>query len=108
MSERILSEYARLFNEKCICWNEDWNQNILYLRSVENCFNNIYQRTGTLLLNDVYKYLGIPEEDKYRNVGWKKDLEWSDGFICFDLDMYAQEGPIILDFNVDGMIDYDF
>lgn len=111
MSNRELSEYAREFNKSCELWEDDKAMNLTLIRLIQHHFNDMLELRGTVYLNEVYDYLGIPKEEKYRNVGWKLDCECSDGFIDFGLCKAAiinGENPnIMLDFNVDGVINYD-
>lgn len=114
MSNKGFSEYAREFNESCLGWSNERGRNITVLRQLELYFNYVFMTKGELYLNDVYREIGIPEEPKYKNVGWNGKTDLSDGFISFRLfemdnirETVYGEGPnIMLDFNVDGVIRY--
>lgn len=114
MPNRELSIYAREFNVNCKGWKNNRGRNLSLLRVKELHFNKLLGEKGELYLNDVYRELGIPEEPKFKNVGWIKD-KWGDGYISFYIfemeniqETVNGEGPnIMLDFNVDGVIRYE-
>ena len=109
-TNKTTSEYAREFDKNCIGWTEDRLHNIGLLLLYEHYFDAIFRTEGKLYLNDVYRELGIPEEDKYSKVGWLRGSDGNDGYVDFGLigsiDRKGEGSNVMLDFNVDGTIDY--
>lgn len=110
------SIYAKFFNnETSKDWSPNPEANILFLRAQQQFANHRLNAKGYLLLNDVYKALGMKPTTAGAVVGWLKDSE-GDGFVDFgcwsDADMDAfksfyyrgQAAGVLLDFNVDGNI----
>lgn len=124
------SPYSRLWDEDAIEWCANRDIQFLTLRSLENHFNQELNARGVVVLNDVYKALGLPMSKDAALVGWIKDYEKpkmaklaaelgrvpGDGVISFGV--FENESPsaraylagddnrVVLDFNVDGVI-YD-
>ena len=112
-----ISEYAIEFGPQ----NRNWNPtlpdyNLVFLRAQQKFANDKLNAYGHVLLNDVYDALGAPRTAAGCVVGWVKD--GPDGYIDFGLPeagspeesdyfyFYDGQGPIYLDFNVDGVV-YD-
>ncbi len=75
----------------------------------QNWFNERLYATGAVFLNEVYEELGFPKTKAGQAVGWlTKGKGGIDGRISFgnslDLLAYHDGDPILLDFNVDGVI----
>ena len=108
-------------------WDQNKNRCINNLRRIQNAANDRLTIQGWLKLNDVLRMLGAPLTATGEHVGWvKNSLMGGDGFIDFgvfpefcggqrqlpvnrsflDLDSYQKSA--LLDFNVDGPIDYIF
>ena len=111
------SEYAVEFGPQ----NKNWNPtlpdyNLVFLRGRQKYANDKLHAYGFVLLNDVYDSLGVPRTSAGCVVGWTRN--GPDGYIDFGLPaagsaeesdyfyFYDGEGPIFLDFNVDGIV-YD-
>lgn len=113
-----ISVYAKFFDELSPCWQNNADINLSYLRAREREANARLIAQGYLFLNDVYDMLGIPRTKAGQVVGWVYDSkkEGSDNYISFHIyDGLTQqkrdfvnglEKSILLDFNVDGPIDY--
>ena len=111
-----VSPYAKFFDETCINWSKDADQNLMFLRQQEQYANNRLVARGHLTLNEVYEALGIPETNDGMVIGWvyrpgdnayanhvdfgiynihrKSNREFVNGY----------ERSILLDFNPDGNI----
>lgn len=109
--------YAKFFDEASPYWNKTPEFNLVFLRAKEKYFTDYLRAKGYVLLNEVYRELGIPETQAGAVVGWSIDAPNSDGYVDFgiyDQDRkYAasqrafvngDERSILLDFNVDGPV----
>jgi hypothetical protein len=107
------SMYARIFDE----YNEHWSPSTetvrLFLQCQQNYANNMLQARGYLFLNDVYELLGMEHSTAGQVVGWV--VGNGDNFIDFGIFangnatllndyMLGEEGAVLLDFNVDGVV----
>lgn len=119
--DHLYSQYARFFDEANINWDKSPEQNMYFLKMVQNQMNDKLKARGHVFLNEVYDALGFDRSEAGQLVGWvwNKDntaMEAGDGYIdfgIFDGGNYAKrafvngdERSILLDFNIDGMI-YD-
>lgn len=119
--DHLYSQYARFFDEANINWDKSPEQNMYFLKMVQNQMNDKLKARGHVFLNEVYDALGFDRSEAGQLVGWvwNKDntaMEAGDGYIdfgIFDGNDYAKrafvngdERSILLDFNIDGMI-YD-
>lgn len=119
--DHLYSQYARFFDEANINWDKSPEQNMYFLKMVQNQMNDKLKARGHVFLNEVYDALGFDRSEAGQLVGWvwNKDntaMEAGDGYIdfgIFDGNSYAKrafvngdERSILLDFNIDGMI-YD-
>lgn len=119
--DHLYSQYARFFDEANMNWDKSPEQNMYFLKMVQNQMNDKLKARGHVFLNEVYDALGFDRSEAGQLVGWvwNKDntaMEAGDGYIdfgIFDGNDYAKrafvngdERSILLDFNIDGMI-YD-
>lgn len=119
--DHLYSQYARFFDEANINWDKSPEQNMYFLKMVQNQMNDKLKARGHVFLNEVYDALGFDRSEAGQLVGWVWDkdntaMEAGDGYIdfnIFDGKNYAKrafvngdERSILLDFNIDGMI-YD-
>lgn len=112
------SPYARIYDELNPNWERDSDYNLMYIRNVENKFNDKLKAYGYVFLNDVYEALGFPKTKTGQVVGWVYDPDnpehEGDNYIDFGLYnlnrqkandfVNGYEYSVILDFNVDGNI----
>ena len=123
---QICSPYARLFDRQVydadgIGWtgssqwskNADYNAATLVLKN--NWCNEHLKAQGYLFLNDVYDELGFPRTKAGQAVGWVWQGD-GDNYISFGSEVdaimnkteghldYSDGTPILVDFNVDGVI----
>lgn len=119
--DHLYSQYARFFDEANMNWDKSPEQNMYFLKMVQNQMNDKLKARGHVFLNEVYDAIGFERSEAGQLVGWvwNKDntaMEAGDGYIdfgIFDGNSYAKrafvngdERSILLDFNIDGMI-YD-
>lgn len=112
------SDYSRFFDQTCRGYSKDPEYNLTFLKQQQAYANRKLQTKGFLLLNDVYKMLGIQPTKDGHVVGWIYDKNNKIGDNYVDFGIYNMENPanrrfvnglesvILLDFNVDGYI-YD-
>lgn len=113
-SPNLGSDYARFFDETCPYWDKDPEYNLMFVRRQQDYANDLLKQQGYLLLNDVYKMLGMQATKAGMVVGWIYNSEDGDGYIDFGIyDVHDErkrafvngyERSILLDFNVDGNI----
>lgn len=120
----VYSPYARIFDETCLNWVKDAEQNMYFLRRVQEHANRELKRKGILFLNEVYEMLGFKRSIAGQQVGWIYDPNNPDhvGDNAVDFGIYdfytgnekvdepkrafinGLERSIVLDFNVDGPV----
>ena len=114
------SPYAMDFGPDNIHWNRGLPEyNLVFLRAQERYANDRLRSKGVLLLNDVLDSLGMPRTKAGLVVGWVWNGK-GDNYVDFGLYeagspeendyfyFYDGEGPIFLDFNVDGVVSDQF
>lgn len=109
------SIYARFFDES----NRNWQRsgpiaNRTFVQVQQDYANDKLSARGHLFLNEVYDLLGMERTPEGSQVGWiKHGPHKGDGHVDFCLDwgspemrdfMNGDEGSVLLDFNVDGVI----
>lgn len=116
ISPVICSPYARFFDESSIGWKPDAEQNLKFLRDVQDWANDKLRYEGYLFLNEVYKALGLPPSKAGQQVGWVYDKNNSIGDNYVDFGIYdlhneanrnfvnGYERSILIEPNVDGPI----
>jgi hypothetical protein len=107
-----ISPYARFFDEYSPNWVRNPEYNRIFLEIQQKYANDRLATVGTVFLNEVYDWLGIPRSKAGALVGWFDGGD-GDGYISFGMyDAWnsqfvnGNEPSILLDFNVDGVI-YD-
>lgn len=107
------SMYARFFDPLSPNWSEEPEYNLLFLRMQQNYWNDMLKARGHVMLNDVYKSLGLEPTSAGAVVGWILAKGAGDNYIDFGIYdstdnardfVNGREGSILLDFNVDGVI----
>lgn len=110
-----LSQYAKLFSPQTSKeFRVDVNYNYTYIRAQQKYANQLLQKRGHVLLNDVYEALGLERTSDGCVVGWVRGHGDDEvDFGLFKNDQYDihefmtnPAGEIWLDFNVDGLV-YD-
>lgn len=109
-----LSIYAKVFDEKNLNFQSTLRYNLYFLRLVQNQLNDRLQARGHVVLNEVYRELGMNDTEPGAIVGWVLGDE-GDDFIDFGIwsdrnleevhpHMQGANGSLLLDFNVNGPI----
>ena len=116
-----LSGFAREFSEEIpdqygghygsTQWSRVHEYNLSFLTAKEDHFNRLLLTRGFVTINDVYNELGFDPTEAGMICGWRYKSDRGDGFISFKprgIDgnwNFGHDGdPIILDFNIDGVI----
>lgn len=68
--EESTDNYARFYDDTCISWINDAEQNEAFLKYQENYANEKLRRHGYLFLNDVFEMLGIAKTKAGQVAGW--------------------------------------
>ena len=105
-----LSSYAAVFDSSNINWRNDTTNNLYFLKTRQNHFNDKLEAQGYVFLNDVYVVLGLPRTPAGQLVGWIWNGD-GDNYVDFgvwtnrgNVDPESLEERIYLDFNVDGVV----
>lgn len=109
------SMYARFFDPTSRSWSKDPEVNNVFIRAHQRYANDLLISRGHVFLNEVYDMLGLDRSTAGAAVGWlhTPDSDRGDNYIDFGLFnadesvrafMNRQEGSVLLDFNVDGVI----
>ena len=110
------SPYAKFFDESCSGWTKDPEQNLTFLRQQENYANNLLKARGHVVLNDIYRELGLPETNDGMVIGWVYRPQDNAFHNYIDFGIYnidrvknrdfvnGYERSVLLDFNPDGNI----
>lgn len=114
-----MSVYARCFDETCMGWERDAEQNRIFLWQQQCWLNDKLKEKGYLTLNDAYEALGFQKTRDGVVVGWVYDEKdpVGDNFVDFGIfnDIHNEanrrfvngyEKSVWIDFNVDGYL-YD-
>lgn len=102
------SIYSRWFGPGNPNFDKNHSFNTLFLKGQASVCNTKLHARGHLFLNEVYDLLGFPHTPEGAVVGWIEGGK--DSFVdfgLFDPDLNsktAEDGSILLDFNVDGII----
>lgn len=113
-----LSRYSKIFDELNPNYVKNAEDNLFFLRRIQDYANDKLKEKGYLTLNTVYEMLGFDATKAGMVVGWVYDEEHPNGDNFVDFGLYNVKNPktrdfvngyeraVILDFNVDGNI-YD-
>ena len=118
MNPNLYSDYARFFDAGSVCWQNDPEYNLMFLKAQQQYANDLLRSRGRLFLNEVYEMLGLETSKAGQIVGWVYDYTGEnpngDNYVDFGIyDMSKErvrafvngyEPNILLDFNVDGNI----
>ena len=110
-----LSMYARQFDPVNNNWNPYKGRNVSFLRAQQRWANELLIKNGYLMLNDVYKSLGLGYTSAGSQVGWVyNNKRGGDNYVDFGCltpdgeeirdEMVLPNGAIWLDPNVDGIV----
>lgn len=112
---KVISPYARFFDETSTEWTRSNETNRMILTARQNWANDLLNSRGHVFLNEVYDMLGMKRSKAGSVVGWvKNNPNGGDNFIDFGIFnakceksrdfVNGYEYSILLDFNVDGVI----
>lgn len=106
-----VSIYAKFFDETSTQWTKTPEYNLIFLKGQQQYLNDVLHSRGHVFLNEVYDVLGLDRSKAGAVVGWV--MGEGDDYIDFNLYnkdnanfVNGDEGSVLLDFNVDGVI-YD-
>lgn len=109
-----ISDYSRFFQLGCRGFDQSSGRyNMMYLKGIQAMFNNKLIADGYVMLNDVYRELGIDTVPEGWQIGWVYDDSNPIGDNYIDFGLYEArnknqravndwEPVILMDFNVDG------
>lgn len=69
----VCTEYsiaAKFFCESSRFWEDDPEENLIFLRNVEKDLTDRLRKQGYLKMNEVYRALDVPETDIGEKIGW--------------------------------------
>jgi len=108
-----LSPYHVWITEDHLQFKNDYGLNIFWIQTAQNWLNDQLNINGHVFLNEAYDALHLPRTKDGAIVGWLKEGP-GDGFIDFGLTQWINDGPhtdehgkvrpILVDFNVDGVM----
>lgn len=114
VSENVLLEtdygtscYGFKFDEKCAGWSKYREDNLFFLKLIQENANIQLKAKGHLFLNEVYDMLGAPRTKLGQVCGWvyKENNPIGDNYVDLGIDRNTEDNNIfILDPNVDGCI----
>ena len=99
------SDYIFSFGPENDNWTGNHDHNMFYVTRGQQWFNDKLQTHGHVFLQDVTRYLGLPDSRVGAVTGWVYDQGTGDDYINFGIkDMQESHGYILMNFNVDGVI----
>lgn len=100
-----VSDYLMEFGPDNDNWTGNHDHNMFYVTRGQQWFNDKLQTQGHVFLQDVTRYLGLPDSRVGAVTGWVYDKGTGDDYIDFGIkDMQESHGYILMNFNVDGVI----
>jgi hypothetical protein len=96
-----VDRYARWFDMESPGWTKDEVYNRSFILHQERYFNDYLRVKGYLYLNDVYVSLGLPRTRAGQLIGW---IYEEGKTVKIDILECKDDGSLLLDFNVDGII----
>lgn len=103
--DRSSSDYIMEFGPDNDNWTGNYEHNLFYVTRGQQWFNDKLQAHGHVFLQDVTRYLGLPDSKVGAVTGWVYDAGSGDDYIDFGIkDLQESHGYILFDFNVDGVI----
>ena len=67
---KISDRWTRCFDEASVNFSKDFMQNKYFLISAENLFNGNLRSYGYVTVNDIYKWLDVPQTEEGQTWGW--------------------------------------
>lgn len=109
----VMSQYSRIFDEYNTRYNAAPGHNLVWLKAMQNYFNDLLHTRGHVFLNEVYNELGFQPIQAGQAVGWILGADEPNyvDFGIYDLDnprkklfINGLEQSILLNFNLSGVI----
>ena len=69
------TKYARVFNKDCMAWTRDREFNKIFVKAINDYFNNVLKYRGYVFLSDVYEKFGWSITRDCITVGWYRTYE---------------------------------
>jgi hypothetical protein len=107
--DKEFSDYARMFDKYNDNWEPSPRQNLYYLQSVIEHFENVLRLRGYVFLNEIYRHMGYEITNAGQSLGWLKNDPDGDGYISFGIESDSENAvkfingtisDVIIDFNV--------
>ena len=95
------SEHARWFDCSSVGWTKDEQYNRMFVVYQEKYANDVLKARGHLYLNEVCDQLGMARTKTGQLVGW---IYEEGKTVEIDILEVGDNGELLLDFNVDGLI----
>lgn len=85
--DKISDRWTRCFDEASVNFSKDFLQNQHFLASAESLFNGNLRSYGFVTVNDVYKWLDVPQTEEGQLWGWtyNPDIEHQIDFCIKDI-----------------------
>ena len=99
--------YGFKFDEKCAGWSKCREDNLFFLKLIQENANIQLKAKGYLFLNEVYDMLGAPRTKLGQVCGWvyKENNPIGDNYVDLGIERNTKDNNVfILDPNVDGCI----
>lgn len=109
VSPKCFYDGDELFDQASSVWSTSLEYNYMFLKAQQEYANALLEVQGYLFLSDVYKLLGLPLTKESIVSGWSKKMN-PNSFVDFGFleKGISNSSIVILKFNVDGVILYDF
>lgn len=95
-------ENSTIFDRNSAQWSNDQEYNLMFIKAMQNHFNDLLRVRGHVFLNEIFDALGLPRTNQGVIIGWIYG-EMSNNFIDLQTETLSDE-QIKLTFNVDGVI----
>lgn len=76
---KTISKYGRVFDSNCKKWIDSRIHNEIYLKHINEYFNDILKYRGYVFLRDIYEELGFPVTAESIVAGWTWNRDSSVG-----------------------------
>jgi hypothetical protein len=92
-----------LFDESNPNWSSQPEYIAMFLKATQNYMNDLLLSQGHVFLNEVYDALGVSRTSAGALLGWTQGPE-DVKVIEFNIQERPEDGFLIIDFNVEGII----
>ena len=84
--------------------NDERDHTILFLKCLENYFNELLRVRGYVFLDEVYAKFGIYDQENPSNLGWNYNNSEGDGYVHFEIEQISKSEEFDVTFNYDGYV----